>query len=149
MSDVNEFDDETMDQGQDPVRAHMRKLEEELKAERAARAEAEAAKRELAFVKAGVPLDNPVAKYFIKGYDGEITPEAIRAAAEEANLIQPSKQAEETKAEQEIWGRISKAQRAGEQSEPAEDWMTKINNTRNADEVMQLLAQMRQQAENI
>lgn len=149
MSDVNEFDDETMDQGQDPVRAHMRKLEKELKAERAARAEAEAAKRELAFVKAGVPLDNPVAKYFIKGYDGEITPEAIRAAAEEANLVQPSKQAEETKAEQEIWGRISKAQRAGEQSEPAEDWMTKINNTRNADEVMQLLAQMRQQAENI
>lgn len=149
MSDVNEFDDETMDQGQDPVRAHMRKLEKELKAERAARAEAEAAKRELAFVKAGVPLDNPVAKYFIKGYDGEITPEAIRAAAEEANLVQPSKQAEETKAEQEIWGRISKAQRAGEQSEPAEDWMTKINNTRNADEVMTLLAQMRQQAENI
>lgn len=149
MSDVNEFDDETMDQGQDPVRAHMRKLEKELKAERAARAEAEAAKRELAFVKAGVPLDNPVAKYFIKGYDGEITPEAIRAAAEEANLVQPSKQAEETKAEQEIWGRISKAQRAGEQSEPAEDWMTKINNTRNADEVMTLLAQMRQQADNI
>ena len=149
MSDVNEFDDETMDQGQDPVRAHMRKLEKELKAERAARAEAEAAKRELAFVKAGVPLDNPVAKYFIKGYDGEITPEAIRAAAEEANLVQPSKQAEENKAEQEIWGRISKAQRAGEQSEPAEDWMTKINNTRNADEVMTLLAQMRQQADNI
>ena len=149
MSDVNEFDDETMDQGQDPVRAHMRKLEKELKAERAARAEAEAAKRELAFVKAGEPLDNPVAKYFIKGYDGEITPEAIRAAAEEANLVQPSKQAEETKAEQEIWGRISKAQRAGEQSEPAEDWMTKINNTRNADEVMTLLAQMRQQADNI
>ena len=149
MSDVNEFDDETMDQGQDPVRAHMRKLEKELKAERAARAEAEAAKRELAFVKAGVPLDNPVAKYFIKGYDGEITPDAIRAAAEEANLIQPSKQAEETKAEQEIWGRISKAQRAGERSEPVDDWETKINNTRNADEVMQLLAQMRQQADNI
>lgn len=149
MSDVNEFDDETMDQGQDPVRAHMRKLEKELKAERAARAEAEAAKRELAFVKAGVPLDNPVAKYFIKGYDGEITPEAIRAAAEEANLVQPSKQAEETKAEQEIWGRISKAQRAGETSEPAEDWTAKINNARNQDEVMQLLAQMRQQAENL
>jgi hypothetical protein len=149
MSDVNEFDDETMDQGQDPVRAHMRKLEKELKQERAARAEAEAAKRELAFVKAGVPLDNPVAKYFIKGYDGEITPEAIRAAAEEANLVQPSTQAAENKAEQETWNKISKAQRAGEQSEPAEDWLTKINNTRNQDEVMTLLAQMRQQANNI
>lgn len=149
MSDVNEFDDETVDQGQDPVRAHMRKLEKELKQERAARAEAEAAKRELAFVKAGVPFDNPVAKYFIKGYDGEITPDAIRAAAEEANLIQPSKQAEETKAEQEVWGRISKASRAGERSESVEDWETKINNARNPDEVMNLLAQMRQQAHNL
>lgn len=149
MSDVNEFQDETGDQGQDPVRAHLRKLEKELKAKDQALAEAQAAKRELAFVKAGVPLDNPVAKYFIKGYDGEITPEAIRAAAEEANLVTPSQQAQETKAEQEVWGRISKAQRAGETSEPATDWMTKINNTRNQDEVMQLLAQMREQANNI
>ena len=149
MSDVNEFQDETGDQGQDPVRARMRQLEKELKAKEQALAEAEAAKRELAFVKAGVPLDNPVAKYFIKGYDGEITPEAIRAAAEDANLVTPSQQATETKAEQEGWGRISRAQRAGETSEPATDWMTKINNTRNQDEVLQLLAQMREQANNI
>jgi hypothetical protein len=149
MSDVNEFDDETMDQGQDPVRAHMRKLEKELKQSKQALAEAEAAKRELAFVKAGVPLDNPVAKYFIKGYDGEITPEAIRAAAEEANLVTPSQQAAETKAEQEVWNKISRAQRAGETSEPVSDWTTKINNARSADEVMQIMAQARQEAQNI
>ncbi len=151
MSDVNEsFEDETDDQvAKNPVRAHMRKLEEEVKALRQTAAEAEAAKRELAFVKAGVPMDNPASKYFVKGYDGDFSPEAIRAAAEEANLIAPSVQTQQVQAEQNAWNRLQKAQRAGQTSEPPVDWADRINNARSQDEVMQLLAQARQEAENL
>ena len=150
MSDVNEsFEDETDDQvAKNPVRAHMRKLEDEVKALRQAAAEAEAAKRELAFDKAGVPMDHPASKYVIKGYDGDFTPEAIRAALEEANLIQPQKKSPEVEAEQNAWNRLQKAQRAGQPSEPLVDWNDRIANARSQDEVMHLLAQMNKEIQN-
>lgn len=46
------------------------------------------AKRELAFVRAGVPLDDPKMTYFVKGYDGDLEPDAIRTAAIEAGFMQ-------------------------------------------------------------
>jgi len=151
MSDVmDSYDDETGEQAaKDPVRARMRQLEKELKVKEQELAEAAAARRELAFVKAGVPLDNPATKYFVKAYDGELTPEAIRSAAEEANFIQKTQVDAQSKTEQEAWNRVQKAQRAGETSEPVVDWNTKINQARNQDEVMQILAQARQESENI
>jgi hypothetical protein len=151
MSEVDDtFEDETVDQSaKNPVRSHLRKLEEEVKALRQAAAEAEAAKKELAFVKAGVPMDHPASKYFIKGYDGDFTPEAIRAALEEANLIQSQQKQPEVQAEQNAWNRLQKAQRAGQTSEPPVDWAARINNARSQDEVMTLLAQARQEAENL
>jgi len=151
MSEVDDtFEDETVDQSaKNPVRSHLRKLEEEVKALRQAAAEAEAAKKELAFVKAGVPMYHPASKYFIKGYDGDFTPEAIRAALEEANLIQSQQKQPEVQAEQNAWNRLQKAQRAGQTSEPPVDWAARINNARSQDEVMTLLAQARQEAENL
>lgn len=53
---------------------------------------AEVAERNLAFARAGVPLDNPAAQWFVKGYDGELTPEAIKAAAEPLNFGTPAPQ---------------------------------------------------------
>lgn len=50
-------------------------------------AELAAAKRELAFAKAGIPLEDPKMNYFVKGYDGELSPDAIRQAALEAGFI--------------------------------------------------------------
>ena len=44
-------------------------------------------KRELAFAKAGLPMDDPKLKYFVKGYDGELSAEAIREAALEAGFL--------------------------------------------------------------
>jgi ribosomal protein L12E/L44/L45/RPP1/RPP2 len=45
-------------------------------------------KRELAFFKAGIDTDDPRMKYFAKGYEGELTAEAVRQAAMEAGFIQ-------------------------------------------------------------
>lgn len=150
MSNVHDsFEDETDETPKDPVRARMKQLEKELQQSKQALAEAEAIKRENAFMKAGIPMDDPMAKYFVKGYDGEITAEAIRAAAQEANLIQKAVEDAKAKSEVDAWNRITKAQRAGETSEPVVDWNTKLNQARNEQEVMQILAQARQEAENL
>ena len=148
MSDSNyEFEDEVEDQAtrKDPVRAQLRKVEQQLQVAEAKAKEAEAAQRELAFVKAGVNPDSAAAKYFVKGYDGELTPEAIRAAAEEANLVSSEKK--EAAGEQQAWNRVAQASRAGETSEAPVDYVQRFNNTKSADEVMALIAQARAEAE--
>ena len=148
MSDSDyEFEEEVEDQAtrKDPVRARMRELEQQVKAFEAKAKEAEAAQRELAFVKAGVNPDSAAAKYFVKGYDGELTPEAIRAAAEEANLVSSEKK--EVAGEQQAWNRVAQASRAGETSEPPVDYTQRLNNAKSADEVMAIIAQARAEAE--
>jgi ribosomal protein L12E/L44/L45/RPP1/RPP2 len=63
---------------------NLRKAAEEnpiLKAEKAALA------RENAFLKAGINTDDPKLAYFYKGYDGEMTPEAIKQAAITAGFL--------------------------------------------------------------
>ena len=44
-------------------------------------------KRELAFAKAGIPLTDPKMNYFVKGYEGDLEPDAIREAATEAGFL--------------------------------------------------------------
>jgi hypothetical protein len=53
------------------------------------RAELDALKREIAFAKAGIPMNDPRMSYFIKGYDGELDPETIRETAMQAGFIAP------------------------------------------------------------
>jgi hypothetical protein len=149
MSDAEfSYEDEAVDQQpKDPVRAHLRKLEAENKELRALRAQAETAQKELAFAKAGLDLSSKMAQYFVKGYDGELTPEAIQAAAAEANLIPNANK--ELASEQQAWNRVSQAQRNGETSEPVVDYASKISQAKSPDEVMQLLAQARAEASNL
>lgn len=58
--------------------AKARKLAEELAA----------FQRTSAFRDAGVDPNDPKARYFVKGYDGELTVEAIKAEAEAAGLLE-------------------------------------------------------------
>ena len=51
-------------------------------------AEMESMKRELAFARAGLPLDDPSLAYFVKGYDGDLEADSILEAAEEAGFIE-------------------------------------------------------------
>ena len=144
MSDsMQEFEDEVQTEvTRDPVRAQLRKVEQQLKAAEAKAKELETAARELAFVKAGVDLNAPVAKYFVKGYDGELSADAIRAAAQEANLIQPTPQQDKVQeAEQQAWTRVNNASQAGEKFEPVTDWSAKMANAKSPGELDQLMAQ--------
>jgi len=144
MSNVeDQFEDEANEQAnKNPVRARMREMETEIKALREKAAEAVTLQRELAFSKAGIPMEAPMAKYFVKAYDGEITTEAIRKAAEEANLIQTQAPVASTQ-EQQAWARMQKSSAAGDTSEPLIDWNVRLAQAKNSDEVMQILAQVR------
>lgn len=51
-----------------------------------------ALQRENAFLKAGIDPDDQRLRYFVKGYDGDLTPSQIRQAAIEAGFIQPPQQ---------------------------------------------------------
>lgn len=52
-------------------------------------------KRELAFAKAGLPMNDPKMNYFVKGYDGEMSATAIREAALEAGFLASQNQSED------------------------------------------------------
>jgi hypothetical protein len=52
-----------------------------------ARAEAEAMKREMAFMRAGIDTTSKPAQALVSNYDGELTPEAIQAEAAEWGLV--------------------------------------------------------------
>lgn len=64
-----------------------------------ARQEAEQLRRENAFLKAGIDPESPRAKYFVKGYDGELTAEAIKSEAEAAGIFEAPAKAEAPKEE--------------------------------------------------
>jgi hypothetical protein len=151
MSDANyEFEDDVKDQVErNPVRAQLRNLEAKNKELEGKLLEATEAQRKLAFVEAGVDINAPASRYFVKGYDGEMTADAIRQAAQETNLIGATQQKPEVQAEQQAWNRVSKAKSLGDSSEPDVDWNTKIRNAKSQDEVMQLLAQADQASQNI
>jgi hypothetical protein len=95
--EVPDFDAEDNEPG---FRKRLKAAREEAEtAKQAAEARAEAAERQLAFAQAGVPLSDPRSKYFVKGYEGELTAEAIQAeaatfglTAAPANTITPTEQ---------------------------------------------------------
>jgi len=62
----------------------VRRLEREAEEGRQLKAENEQLKRERAFVQAGIPLEDKRAAYFIAGYQGEQTPEAIKQEWQES-----------------------------------------------------------------
>lgn len=91
-NEVDEYGDETP-RGLRRAANKAKKLEAELNSLR----------RELAFAKAGIPMNDPKMSYFIKGYEGELEAEAIREAAEEAgflNVEQPAQSATQTQPSQ-------------------------------------------------
>lgn len=143
MSDsIEGFEDEVQTEvTRDPVRAQLRKVEQQLKAAEAKAKELETAARELAFVKAGVDVNAPIAKYFVKGYDGELSADAIRVAAQEANLIQASNSQKSMQEEQQAWARVNSASQAGEKFEPVTDWAAKMSSAKSPQELDQLMAQ--------
>ena len=142
MDDSMDFE-ETQESGRNPLRERMKQLEAESAAWKAKAEAAAEAERKLAFVEAGVDPSLPVAKYFMKGYDGELTPEAIRQAAIEAQIIQ-DRQAAQVKQEAAAWSMTTAAAAGNTTGEAPVDIVTRIQNAKSQQEVEMLLTEARQ-----
>lgn len=136
MADYDDTEqDETSESGRNPLRERNRVLEEENKVFRQQAQEALAAQRELAFMKVGINLETPTGKLFAKAYDGEPSPDAIRAAAEEYGLIKaPSPVAADT-SEQQAWQRTAASHTSGAPAADAADFEARMRNAQSPDEV--------------
>lgn len=145
MSEFDNYDSEDQieeSETRNPVRARMKQLEKETAELRKQVAEAEAAKRELAFVKAGIDPLQPMSKYFVKAYDGDLNPEAIRQAAVEAQLISPP-QNQPSADEMQAWQRTNKVAAGSQTSQPPVDWARRLNEATSPREVEQILSEAR------
>jgi hypothetical protein len=145
MPEYEDYDEaEEVTESKNPLRARMKELEAEVKAFRQEKAELEQSKRELAFLKAGVDPTDGAAKYFIKGYDGELTVEAIQAAAREARLLSPVEDSTE-QAEKQAWRRTNDV--AADAGSPAvmPDLDERLLKARDPQEIMRILAEAQNQ----
>ena len=144
MSDIDNYDSDMEETNtRNPVRARMKELEKEAAELRKKIADAESATRELAFVKAGIDPNSPMSKYFMKGYDGELSPDAIRQAAVEAQLISPP-EATPTQVEAAGWQKIAKIAAGSQTAQPPVDWNQRLLNAESPKEVEAILAEARQ-----
>lgn len=136
-------DDQPVEPQQNPVRARMKQLEKEAKELRRQVAEFSQASREMNFVKAGIQTDDPRFKYFVKGYDGELTPEAIRRAAEEAQLITPQQTVEDT--DKQGWKQSNQIAAGSETAPPGPSWNKRIQDAASEEEVYAIFAEAQAQ----
>lgn len=70
--------------------AELRKLRKQASENAELRNQLASEQRLRVFAEVGIPVSDPAAKYFVRGYEGELTPEAIKAAAIEARVLAPS-----------------------------------------------------------
>lgn len=102
-----------------------------------AKQEAAQAKRELALMKAGIDLESGTGKLFAKAYDGEATPEAIKAAAQEFGLV-PTSQTTEVQNDLSAIDRISQAS-AGATGSVAPTAIDEIRNAKSQEDIIKVL----------
>ena len=139
MSDPNLYEDDD-DQGKpDPVRAQLKRVEAENKSLKAKADAADKAIRRLAFVDAGIDTSTLTAQDFVKAYEGELTPEAIREAATARKLIEP-KADPALDAEAETAQRIASARVAGESTSVTQGEIAQIDAIKTPQEAEAFLA---------
>lgn len=145
FEDDFEFDDDDQpnEPQQNPVRARMKQLEKEAKELRRQVAEFSQASREMSFVKAGIKTDDPKFKYFLKGYDGDLSPEAIRQAAEEAQLITP--QSNPMDSDKQAWQQSNRIAAGSETAPPGPSWAKRIQDAESEQEVYAIFAEAQAQ----
>src|SRR6266566_2787510 len=85
--DGNEIQEQE-EQGNDPD--WLKNTRKKARQADAAMAERDAAKRELMLMKAGIDLETPHGRLFAKGYDGDLTLEAVKASATDYGLLTPA-----------------------------------------------------------
>jgi hypothetical protein len=126
-----------------PVRARMKQLEKENREKDALLAKYAETEKKLTFMEAGIDTSDPKFKYFLKGYDGELNPEAIREAALEAQLIAPTESVVDT--DKNAWRETNRIAAGAESSPPPKGWIQRINDANSEQEMMSIFAEAQAQ----
>jgi hypothetical protein len=129
MTEPNGYDDDIDDDSNDGrvtlSRQQIRQMEKDAKEARKAREEADSLRRELAFTRAGVgDLTERQQKALFATIDGDITPDAVRTAAEELGFAKPAADTAES-AEQQQMQDMAQAS-AGAQEPGSEDDVARL-----------------------
>jgi hypothetical protein len=133
------FEDDETEPQRNPLRDQLKAKEKRLAELERELQEVSDAKRELAFVKAGIDLANPASKYFVKAYDGELDPEAIRNAALEAHLMSsPDSPSDD---EKDAWNRSNKVANGAGSPPPPVSIEARLSKAKSEREVMEILAE--------
>lgn len=147
---MGEHDDEVQEDPNDPGHARLpvdalRALRKAARERNDLEAQLNANSRELAFAKADLDHADPRLKYFIKGYEGDLTPEAIRTQAEADGFLKkmqqdptppPGANPREVQAQQ----RLARAS-SGANDTPAPELGDLIRQAKNPEEIMKLMVQ--------
>jgi hypothetical protein len=136
--DYETSDEQQPEPSQNRDRKWIRDLEKRAKDAERVRAEADEARRELAFLKAGIDLDSPQGKLFAKAYDGEFTVDAVRASATEYGVLETPKQQIPTE-EFAAMNRIASAAAGGQVHDPV-DHVAEISAAETPQQVIEILA---------
>lgn len=143
----NEYDEYLEDDQQesrpDPVRAQLRKLQKEVREKDNLLSKYAEMEKKLAFTEAGINASDPKFKYFLKGYDGEMTAEAIRLAAEEAQLITP--QGAISQEDKAAWQQTNKIAAGAETASEGPSWIKRIQDASSEDEIASIFAEAQAQ----
>lgn len=148
MSFADDQNQDDQDEIRSPrLRDYVNKLTEERDQFRdtatAAAAELAALRRERTFERAGVRLDDPKFRYFVKGYDGEESVEAIQAELTAAGLIAPPADRDTPPVEQQAFGRLAQVAAGASSAPPGQDFLARIAQSRNKRELDEVMAQAR------
>jgi len=136
-------DDDQQEPRKDPVRARLKQLEKQNAELNRLVEQANAAQRELTFTKAGINPEEPRFKYFLKGYDGELTVDAIRQAAEEAQLLTPQNPVNDS--DKAAWQQSNRIAAGAESGSDGPSWMKRIADAGSEDELMAVFAEAQAQ----
>lgn len=140
---TEDYDDQPEPSTQNPVRARMKQLEKDLREANRRLAESAELQKKVAFMEAGIPLESPMAKYFIKGYDGELTAEAIRSAAEEAQLIAPTPAVDD--ADRNAWRETNRIAAGGQVAPEPAGWAKRISDANSEAEIIAIFQEAQAQ----
>lgn len=119
---------------------NLRRLAEEAKE---AQRKVETYERERAFTQAGIDLSDPKMGYFVKGYEGELSPEAIKQRAEaDGFLVNGEQQAPSGPSQQEMGAHRQMANAAaGASGAPPFDMNAALAEAKTPEDIMQIMTQ--------
>ena len=95
----------------------------------------------MAFMKAGIDTGDVAAKYFVKGYDGELTVDAIKQAAAEARLLSPNVPVENL-SEQQAWNRTNQVAAGASSANEIPDLQARLDAASSEAEVLAILSEV-------